>query len=142
MDRVPADADGPIRYPAWEMVEPGDDDWPDWAEEHDIIIRFLDERKEVYPGEPFPQRSLDGSPSYTSEMIGLERDVPDIDRRRAARGEQSKHLQAKGEVLGVYTDVVELDVDDERSIDEEDKAELLEAIEELRNGAASEDDHE
>lgn len=109
--RVAADRESPMRWPAWEQVDPGDDDWPEWAEERDIIIRFLDYQIELQPGEAYPLRQVDGSPRYTKEFDGLERDQPDLQGRAMARQEQSSHLQAKGEVLGVYTDHIELDGD-------------------------------
>lgn len=108
-DRVATDRETPMQWPAWEIVEPGDDDWPEWATERDVIIRFRDHETAVHPGEEYPLQAVDGSPKYTKEFDGLRRDQPDLDRQRAARGEQSQHLQAKGDVLGVYKDRVELE---------------------------------
>ncbi|AXR80798.1 hypothetical protein [Natrarchaeobaculum sulfurireducens] len=101
--------DGAIEMPAWEFVDPGDDDWPDWAEEDDVIIRFLeDETRLVEPGDEYPLRSFDGSPRYTTEFVGLERDVDDLQGQAMARQEQSSHLKAKGDVLGVYQENINL----------------------------------
>ena len=115
-DTVPADRESPMSWPAWELVEPGDADRPEWAEERDIVIRFdEDQRRQVRPGERYPVRSIDGSPTYTTEMVGLERDVDDLKQQAMARQEQSSHLQAKGDVLGVYSDKIELEGDLEHS---------------------------
>ncbi|KDE59810.1 hypothetical protein EL22_16925 [Halostagnicola sp. A56] len=108
-DTVSTDRETPMRWPAWEIVEPGDDDWPEWATERDIIIRFLEnETTSIRPGGEYPLRAIDGSPRYTKELDGLERDQPDLQGQAMARQEQSQHLQAKGDVLGVYKDKVEL----------------------------------
>ncbi|PGF16172.1 hypothetical protein CP556_08640 [Natrinema sp. CBA1119] len=109
-DTVSTDRETAMRWPAWEIVDPDDDDWPDWAAERDVIIRFLeDETTSVMPGETYPLRSVDGSPRYTKEFDGLERDQPNLEGQAMARQEQSSHLQAKGEVLGVYKDRLEVE---------------------------------
>ena len=126
--------DAPMEYPRWEFVEPGDDDWPVWADDDDTIIRFLDETVLLEAGEPFPARGLDGKPKYTSEFAGLERDQPHLQGRQAARYEQSAHLENKGEVLGIYEETINLDADVETSLDDDDKNELLDAISKLRGG--------
>lgn len=125
-------SDGAIEMPAWEFVEAGDDDWPDWAEEGDVIIRFLeDETRLVEPGDEYPLRSFDGSPRYTTEFVGLERDVDDLQGQAMARQEQSSHLQAKGDVLGVYQENINMtvdgDVDYSVELDEETAAAIREA---------------
>ena len=125
---VPADRESSMQWPAWELVEPGDDDRPEWAEEHDVIIRFDDDRREqLFPGERYPLRSIDGSPSYTTEMIGLERDVPDLKAQSSARMEQSQHLQNKGKVLGAYVDRLEVDgtIESESTVEVEDDTKAL-----------------
>jgi len=93
---------------AWEFVE-DPDARPDWATERDVIIRFTDEEREVLEGQQYPIQALDGSPRYTTEFAGLERDVDDLQGQAMARQEQTQHLQAKGDVLGVYKDRVELE---------------------------------
>ncbi|WP_254768223.1 hypothetical protein [Salinilacihabitans rarus] len=108
-DRVPADRESPMTWQDWEYVDPDDEDWPEWAEERDIIIRFTDQKRQLMPGEEYPLRAVDGSPKYTTEFVGLERDVDDLKGQSMARREQSQHLQAKGDVLGVYKDRVEID---------------------------------
>jgi len=131
-DTVPTDRESPMSWPAWELVEPGDPDRPEWAEERDVVIRFDDERrKQVRPGERYPIRAIDGSPTYTTEMVGLERDVDDLKQQAMARQEQSQHLQAKGDALGVYSTDVNLNVDGEMettlSLDETAAAAIREA---------------
>lgn len=94
--------------PAWEFVD-DPDARPDWATERDVIIRFTDDEREVLEGQKYPIQALDGSPRYTTEFAGLKRDVDDLQGQAMARQEQSQHLQAKGDVLGVYKDRVELE---------------------------------
>ena len=100
---------GVFEMPNWEIVDPGDDDWPEWAEEDDVIIRFTDDSVMIEPGDEYPVRSFDGSPKYTTEFAGLERDVDGLQQQAMARQEQSEHLEAKGDALGVYKDRVELE---------------------------------
>ncbi|SFS62831.1 hypothetical protein [Halostagnicola kamekurae] len=108
-DTVSTDRETPMQWPAWEIVDPDDDDRPEWTEDRDVIIRFDEDRTtSVMPGETYPLRSVDGSPRYTKEFDGLERDQDDLEGQSMARREQSQHLQAKGDVLGVYKDKVEL----------------------------------
>jgi hypothetical protein len=128
--QVSTERDRPMRWPEWELVD-DPADRPDWAEPRDVIIRFCDPETEVHPGEEYPLRAIDGSPTYTTEMIGLERDQPDHKQRAMARQEQSSHLQAKGDVLGVYSTDINLDVQGELnttvSLDEETAAAIREA---------------
>jgi hypothetical protein len=131
-DTVSTDRESPLTWPAWEIVEPGDEDWPEWATERDVIIRFLDRETSVMPGESYPLRAVDGSPRYTKEFDGLERDRPDLKGQAMARQEQSKHLQAKGEALGVYKDRLEvegsLETDSEVTVDDDTKELLRETL--------------
>ena len=131
-DRVANDRESPMQWPAWEVVEPGDEDWPEWATERDVIIRFTDEMTSVLPGGEYPLRAVDGSPKYTKEFDGLRRDQDDLKGQSMARSEQSKHLEAKGEALGVYKDRVELEgsleTDSTVAVDDETKAALREAL--------------
>ncbi|WP_135807348.1 hypothetical protein [Halorussus marinus] len=131
-ETVSNDRETPMSWPAWEIVEPGDDDWPEWATERDVIIRFVDnEQTRVLPGEEYPLRAIDGSPKYTKELAGLERDQPDLKGQAMARQEQSSHLEAKGEALGIYsTDInmqVDGDVDHSVELDAETAAAIREA---------------
>lgn len=130
-DRVSDDRESPMQWPAWEIVEPGDDDWPEWATERDVIIRFTDGRTSLMPGEEYPLRAIDGSPKYTKEFDGLRRDQADLKGQAMARKEQSDHLEAKGEALGVYTTDINMNVDGELdttvSLDEEAAATIREA---------------
>lgn len=121
----------------WEDVESGDDDWPEWAEERDHIIRFVEgETTQIQDGHKYPAKTFDGEMKPDVKLAGLYRDVPDEDSRSRFRQEQLAHFRAMGEVLGVYEETINLEVDEERSIDEEDKAELVEALETLRDGGA------
>jgi hypothetical protein len=130
-ERVPRDRHTPRRVQAWEVVDPGDDDYPDWATDRDVIIRFRDNETEVSPGEEYPIQAIDGSPRYTKEFDGLEREQPDRKAQAMARQEQSRHLEAKGDVLGVYSTDINMNVDGELdttvSLDEEAAAAIREA---------------
>lgn len=108
-DRVPGDRESPLTWTGWEFVDPDDGDWPEWAEARDVIIRFTDDTRQLHPGEAYPLKAVDGSPRYTKEFDGLERDQPDLQGQQMARQEQSSHLQAKGDVLGVYKDRLEVE---------------------------------
>jgi hypothetical protein len=131
MKRLSKNAD-PFRMPAWEPINPEDDDWPEYGNERDLYIRFTDEARYIEPGDRYPVRNeIDGSPVYTTEMVGMERDVPEFSKRQAARGEMSQHMQAKADVLGVYSTDINLDVDGELdttvSLDEEAAAVIRDA---------------
>ncbi|MDS0258579.1 hypothetical protein NDI56_04030 [Haloarcula sp. S1CR25-12] len=130
-DAVDTDREGPMPWPEWEIVDIDDPDWPQWATERDIIIRFTDEMTDVRPGEEYPLRAVDGSPKYTKEFDGLRRDQDDLKGQAMARQEQSSHLEAKGEVLGVYSTDINMNVDGELnttvSFDEETAAAIREA---------------
>lgn len=119
----------PQEIPAWEFVD-DPDERPDWAEERDVIIRFLDHTVLVEPGDPYPEQAFDGSPRYTKELAGVRRDQPDLDRQRAARREQSQHLQAKGEILGAYEQNINLNADVESELSVEFDAGTAAAIRE------------
>lgn len=116
--------------PAWEIVGAEDDDYPEWATERDVIIRFVDGEREVLEGQEFPLQSLDGSPKYTTEFVGLRRDQPDLQGQAMARQEQSKHLQAKGDALGVYSTDINMNVDGDVEHSVELDAETAAAIRE------------
>ena len=107
--QVDTDRATPMQYPDWERVEPGDDEWPEWATPRDLIVRFTNEFRQVHPGETYPLQSVDGTPKYTTEFLGLRRDVPDLQKRQGARREMASHLQQKADVLGVYKDRLELE---------------------------------
>lgn len=131
-DRVNDDRESPMQWPEWEIVDPGDEARPSWANERDVIIRFTDQTTSVYPGEEYPLRAVDGSPRYTKEFDGLRRDQDDLKGEAMARSEQSQHLEAKGEALGVYKDRVELEgsleTESTVAVDDETKAALREAL--------------
>ncbi|WP_209309435.1 hypothetical protein [Haloarcula amylovorans] len=130
-DRVSDDRETSMQWPEWELVEPGDEDWPEWATERDVIIRFTDRTTSVRPGEEYPLRAVDGSPKYTKEFDGLERDQDDLKGQAMARQEQSSHLEAKGDALGVYSTDINMNVDGEMettvSLNEEAAAAVREA---------------
>jgi hypothetical protein len=130
-ERVPGDRQSPRRVPAWETIDVDDEDCPEWATERDVVIRFTGSETEVRPGEEYPIQAVDGSPRYTKEFAGLERDQPDHKAQAMARQEQSSHLEAKGDVLGVYSTDINMNVDGELdttvSFDEETAAAIREA---------------
>jgi len=123
---------GAFEMSSWEFVEPGDPDWPNWAEEDDVIIRFTGETRIIEPGDEYPVQSFDGSPKYTTEMVGPERDQPDLQGQAMARKEQSRHLEAKGEALGVYQTDINMNLDGQLettvSIDEGTREVVREAL--------------
>jgi hypothetical protein len=129
-ERVSGKRTRPKEVRAWEVVD-DPADRPEWATERDVIIRFTDDTTLVDPGEEYPVPAIDGSPRYTKEFDGLERDQPDAKARAMARSEQSKHLEAKGEALGVYSTDINMNVDGELdttvSLDEETAAAIREA---------------
>jgi len=130
-ERVPRDRETPRRVPAWEIVDADDEDYPEWATGRDVIIRFTSGTRSVRPGEEYPVQAVDGTPRYTKEFDGLRRDQPDLKGQAMARQEQSSHLESKGDVLGVYSTDINLDVEGELdttvSLDEETAAAIREA---------------
>jgi hypothetical protein len=135
--QVSTDREYPLSWPDWETIDVDDPDHPEWASERDVIIRFTNETRRIQPGEQYPLQAIDGSPKYTTEFCGLERDQPDQQARSSLRREQSDHLQAKGNVLGVYSTDINMNVDGELdttvSLDEATAAAIREA--DLEEGA-------
>ena len=129
--RVSTDRETSIQVPDWEVLDEDDPDRPDWATPRDVIIEFPGGRRRVMPGEEYPVQAVDGSPKYTTEMVGLRREQPDLKQQAMARQEQSSHLEAKGDVLGVYSTDINMNVDGELdttvSLDEETAATIREA---------------
>jgi hypothetical protein len=119
--------------PAWELVRDANER-PGWADERDVIIRFVDDEREVLAGDEYPVQTLDGSPKYTTEFVGLQRDAPDEGDRAALRREQATHMQQKGEVAGVFVDRHEIDatVEAEAQLSDDDRKLVLEAIRSLQ----------
>ena len=117
--------------PNHEFVEPGDDDWPEWATEGDTILRFTDETEGYEVGQEYPTRAFDGSPQYKTEFVGLERDVPDRTERSFLRREQSSHMEQQGEAALIYEDNVNInhsgEVDTTVALDPETAAAIREA---------------
>ena len=131
-ERVPRDRQNPRHVQDWETVDPDDEDYPEWATDRDVIIRFVDGMTGVRPGEEYPVQAVDGSPRYTKEFDGLERDQPDLKGQAMARQEQSSHLQAKGDVLGVYSTEINMSVDKTHDLDEETREMLRGALRKRR----------
>jgi hypothetical protein len=106
--RVSTGRETAISVPNWEVLDEDDPERPDWATSRDVVIRFSGGTRRMRPGEEYPIQAVDGSPTYTTEMVGLERDQLDLQGQALARKEQSAHLEAKGEALGIYKDRLEL----------------------------------
>jgi len=127
-----ADRD-PMEHPEWMFVGPDHDAWPEWATPgKDAPIVFTDDTTTVRPGEKYPVEGLDGEPKYTTELVGVET-VPDEKARAFRRAEQADHLEAKGEALGIYEENINLQADVEQSMDDDQQAELLDAIDALQD---------
>lgn len=108
----------------WEVLEPGHPDWPDWGDpELDTIIRFTEGMTLVEPGQPYPKRDWKGEPVYHKEVKGLQRDQPDRKSRSFLRREQTEHLEAKGEAMGIYEESIhvsgDLSIDSEITVPDE-----------------------
>jgi hypothetical protein len=123
----------PMAHPTWEFISPDHPEWPEWATPgRDAPIVFTDDTTRVQPGEKYPVEGIDGEPKYTTELVGVET-VPNEKARAFRRGEQSDHLEAKGEILNLYEENVNLQADVEQSMDDEQQAELLDAIDALQD---------
>lgn len=136
--RVPDDAAVPKEVPDWELVDDADDR-PEWATERDVIVRFTGRMTSVQPGEEYPVQSLDGSPKYTTEFVGLRRDQPDEEARSRRRREQAEHMQQKGKVAGVFVNRHEIDatVDAEAQLSDDDRELVLETIRSLQESESA-----
>lgn len=127
-DDVPADSQSPMRWSEWEQIEPGDPDWPEWATpDRDVLIRFTDERTQVYPGERYPIKGIDGEPKYTTEFVGLE-EVKNEKARAFRREEAREHLEAKGNALGVYEEQLDVNVGGSLELDHAVPEEIVSAV--------------
>jgi len=148
MDTV-TDREAPIRVADWERVPPGVDRRPEWAEERDVVVVFTDETEVLEAGQEYPVGARRAGaparpgtfPSFTRETVGIERDAVDEQAAALARKEQSDHLEAKGEALGIYsTDInLQAEVESEQtiSLDEETAAAIREA--DLQQGRGDDD---
>jgi len=136
-ERVPRSRKTPRRVRDWEVLNTDHPDRPAWATDSAVIIRFLDRKTEVAPGEEYPVPAIDGSPRYTKEFHGFRRDQPDLTGQAMARKEQSEHLEQKGEALGVFTDHIQLEgsleTESTVGVDEETKAIARELLAERYN---------
>lgn len=135
--KVPGDRESPLWWDDWEVLDADDPERPGWAVNRDIIIRFTDGTRKLSPGEEYPVQSVDGTPKYTTEMVGLRRDVPDLMQRQGARQEMANHMRQKADVLGVYSTDINLDVDGELetsvSLDEDAAAAIRDATKPTEN---------
>lgn len=115
---------------SWEAVEPGDEDWPEWAVEGlDKPIRILGgETTQVRPGQTYPVTDVLDNPTYTKELVGIRREMPDLSQQAMLRSEQRSHLEAKGRAMGIYEETInlqgDLGMDAEVSLPEE----IVEAV--------------
>lgn len=137
-----------LRVADWERVPPGDDRRPAWADEHDTVVMFVDDVNMLGPGQEYPIGARRGGyparpgtfPEFRPATVGVERDVVDEKGAAMARQEQSQHLQAKGEALGVYSTDINLTAEVEGettiSLDEETAAAIRQA--DLSKGADDE----
>jgi len=149
MDTV-KDREAPIRVADWERVPPDDDRRPGWAEERDVVVVFTDDTQVLEAGQEYPVGAREAGaparpgtyPQFTRKTVGVERDAVDEKQAAMARQEQSAHLEAKGEALGIYSvDVnlqAEVESEHEISLDEETAAAIREA--DLHQGRGDDDE--
>jgi transposase len=136
------DKEFPIEVDDWRELEVGDDGYPEWATGDDTIIEFTDGLRSIDPGERYPIQSVTGEPMYQTAVVGVDRDVPDESARQEFRYEQSTHLTKKGEVLGVYSDKIELDATVDSDLDVELDLEEKEQLDELFGGESRDGDRD
>lgn len=105
------DTDHDIPVQDWRIIAPDDDAHPEWATERDVVIEFTDDTRYIPPGQKYYVADPSGEPEYTKVLVGLERDQPNLKGQAAARQEQSNHLRAKGDAMGVYSKDINLDAD-------------------------------
>ena len=109
--------DGRLEHPktipyGWELVEPDEPEWPEWAQPGlDKIIRFTEGSREIEPGAEYPKRGPLGEPAYQPYVAGIRRNEPDLTQQSFLRQEQLKHLEAKGESMGIYESTINLQGD-------------------------------
>ncbi|MFA1612044.1 hypothetical protein [Halobellus rubicundus] len=111
----------PLRVADWKRVPPDDDRRPEWADERDTIVVFVDDVRHLEAGQEYPvgarragQPARPGTqPEYRKATVGVERDVDDPKGQAMARQEQAKYQEQKGDVLGIYSTDVNLSVDGE-----------------------------
>jgi hypothetical protein len=128
------------RVDDWRELEPDDPEAPEWATDADTIIAFTEGRRTIEPGERYPIQSVTGEPIYQQAVVGLERDQPDQEARQQFRYEQSTHLQNKGEVLGVYSEHVEIDATVDGDVDLELGADEKAQLDQLFGGDSDGDE--
>jgi len=111
----------PLRVADWERAPPGDDRRPEWADERDTIVVFVDEARHLQAGVEYPVGARRGGyparpgtlPEFRPATIGVDRDVDDPKGEAMARQEQAKYQEQKGEVLGIYSTDINMNVDGE-----------------------------
>jgi hypothetical protein len=111
----------PLRVADWERAPPGDDRRPEWADEHDVVVVFVDDARHLEAGDEYPAGARRGGyparpgtlPEFRKATIGVERDEPDPKGRAMARQEQAKYQEQKGDVLGIYSTDINMNVDGE-----------------------------
>lgn len=138
MDYV-TQAEEPLRVADWERAPPGDDRRPEWADDRDTIVVFVDESRVLEAGQEYPVGARRGGhparpgthPEYRQAVVGVERDVDDPKGQAMARQEQSKYQREKADVLGVYSTDINLNAQVESettvTLDEETAAAIREA---------------
>lgn len=118
---------------SWEVVQPGEElppSAPQGADpERDTIIRIIEDGVEhIKPGKTYPKRDWKGEPVYTTEVVGIRRDVPDRTQRSFLRQEQQSHLTAKGEAMGIYEETINVQGDLGIEAEVEVPEELVQAV--------------
>lgn len=138
MERV-TERESPLRVADWELSPPGDDRRPEWADDRDTIVVFVDDDRQLDAGAEYPVGARRGGaparpgtyPEFRKAKVGIERDEPDPKGRAMARSEQAKYQREKADVLGVYSTDVNMTVDGEVetsvTLDEETAAAIREA---------------
>lgn len=109
--------EAPLEVSDWRQVPPGDDDRPAWATDRDTIVMFTEGSRHLRAGDEYPVGARRGAaparagtfPQFYQAVVGVERDVGDPKGQAMARQEQAKYQREKGDVLGVYSETIELE---------------------------------
>ncbi|OYR53585.1 hypothetical protein DJ73_07180 [Halorubrum sp. Ea1] len=135
----------PLEVSDWRQVPPGDSDRPAWATERDTILMFTEGERHLRAGDEYPVGARRGAaparagtfPQFYQAVVGVERDVDDPKGQAMARNEQAKYQEQKGDVLGIYSTDINMNVDGELdttlSLDEATAQAIREA--DLKEGA-------
>lgn len=112
------EGDDGITVHHWEQVDSDDEDWPVWADDHDLVIRFTDGKVGVEPGDTYPVGARRGTtPEYRRAVIGVQRDQPDLSGRTTLRREAAQHLEKKARVLGAWEEEVSINGEIQHNVD-------------------------